>query len=311
MKLLHIRPLSPEWHERRNDPTVITASEVPSILGIEGAFESPLEVWARKLGKAEPSDLSASEPVVWGNRTENLNRQWCAEEIGHPILPSPGLCQHEELDWLLATPDGCYPRDLSPIDDPDELLELSYGDCDALWEGKSPSWAALDWRDDVPQKVWVQLQAQLEVCDFGEGTVSALIAPSIRWRTLERDEQWCQAMIEQLEEFREHIRQDRQPPADGRDLELIQKLLPAPTRLAVAQAPELEGDAEEYAVLGEEIKGLEARRRACKARLVGAMGDAEFLQAGDFIYKRSRNEIPEGTRRAYTREDFRAVKAIR
>lgn len=278
MKELGIPALTPEWFARRRE--AITATDVPKILGLS-AWGTALDVWARITGKLPPEEADAKEKpwLEWGRRTEELHRQWAGELAGCRILPSPGLVQHDELPWLLATPDGA--------------LQQEPG-CEAhgLWEGKAPSpWKRSEWDDgNVPLPYQVQVQTQLAVCATPVCLVSNLSWPRVELAPLiEADADFQGALVEFLFDWWEtHIVKDTPPEPTGVDLATIRRLHPKANATTAVLAQELEGVALETVELQERLAALRAEERKIeamvdlrKAKLLMALGAHESASVGE------------------------------
>lgn len=215
MTTTNIKPLSPEWHERRRSS--ITGTDVPAILGASD-YAGPYEVWARITGRIEPSTESNAY-MRWGNATEAANREELSREYRLEVTDSTGLCVDDERDWLVATNDG--------------LVATSERPDLGVWEGKSPSrWTADQWADGrCPRAYQVQTQVNMRVMGLDWGIISAFIPPNgpgdelLRVRHVERNEDFQRAMIDEIDRFwHEYVLTDTPPPATAKDLGVLKAL---------------------------------------------------------------------------------------
>src|SRR5690606_7815110 len=98
------------WLEARRRG--LGASDTAAILGLN-PWATPLQVWQEKVDTSAPADEPVSEAAEWGSILEApLARQTVARhpELGK-LVPSPGLLQHPDHPWMLATIDrGLTPR---------------------------------------------------------------------------------------------------------------------------------------------------------------------------------------------------------
>jgi putative phage-type endonuclease len=95
--------------ERQNG---IGASEVASVLGLPEAYETPLQVYARKVAFELPDD-QPTEAMEWGNKLEPLIAQTYQERTGIPIVKTQVFRRD---GFLFATLDG--------VDDVGQIVEF-------------------------------------------------------------------------------------------------------------------------------------------------------------------------------------------
>jgi predicted phage-related endonuclease len=101
-RLGHTTPHSPEWHAARRRS--IGASEVAAVLGL-GAYGSPAEVWAGKVGE---SAFEGNDATRIGTAMERRILDAAAEVLGVPVLDGSSLGQlaADETDLLTCHLDG-------------------------------------------------------------------------------------------------------------------------------------------------------------------------------------------------------------
>lgn len=323
MKLLGIPALTPEWHARRREG--LTATDAVKVLGLS-PYGTALDVWAEKTGKLEREDISDKPFLEWGNRTEEMHRRWVSDLADVGISRSPGLAQDAELPWLLATPDGLiadrqmrggFELDKAVAED-DQFLENDVWT--GVWEAKAPSpYKKGEWEDGPPLAFQVQVQAQLRVTGLGEAICSQLQWPGVDVHHLERNDAFIEGMVEELTDFWEgNVLQDIPPEPSASDIRTLQRLYAKVDASKIVELPASLGlNVGSWAALQEELAEIRKRERglaeavdAHKARILAAMGEAEFATAGeDFIFKRgivNRKPSP-----ASTYQTFRRVKEIK
>ena len=160
------------------------ASEVASVMGM--GFQTPLELWKLKTGKAEPKDLSDIPRVKYGTEAETHLRSLFAlkNEDKYNIEYFPYRVYLNENMCLSCTLDG-------------ELTKLSSG-AKGVWECKTV-WVTSkktleEWDGKIPDKYYIQVCDQLGITGYSFAVVTAeLIFPDgnseIRNYTIERNEQ--------------------------------------------------------------------------------------------------------------------------
>jgi putative phage-type endonuclease len=101
MKVIDINQRSNEWHDWRKKG--LTASDLPIILGLS-PYKTPWQLWAEKVGKINPPDLTGNPHVQRGVRLEDEARQQAEARYNEILLPLCGECSR--WDILRASFDG-------------------------------------------------------------------------------------------------------------------------------------------------------------------------------------------------------------
>lgn len=93
-----------DWLAERR--TCLTASDVASVLGVEGAYGTEFSVWAEKVGEAEPDEATA-DYILFGRDVEGAIADGYARKYGRPVrdLGAYVIQRHPEIPWLGATLD--------------------------------------------------------------------------------------------------------------------------------------------------------------------------------------------------------------
>ena len=164
------------WLETRRRG--IGASDAAAVLGLS-PWASPLSLWVEKTSKVE-DDGQQTEAMRWGNVLEDAVARELAKEHGVHIGPTPGILQHDEYDWMLATTDRL-------------VLDRHRGKPIGVLEVKTANaFAAGEWQQDgpPPDHVVIQVQHQLDVTGLPLGYVAALVGGNQpRWWPVERDDE--------------------------------------------------------------------------------------------------------------------------
>jgi putative phage-type endonuclease len=200
---------SQEWHDARNQPGVISGSEVGTILGLS-PFTSPYTLWAQKTNRID-RDIPENDAMLLGTFLESGIREMYAYK--HPevsVIGDVGSWRSKLTRWAQANPDGvCIPADGS---DP-YLLEIKH---------TSQYW------DSIPEHYKAQAYWYLYVTGL-ERMVFAVDAGG-RYAEFELlyDEFEVMAMLDRVTLFRNLIMTDVAPDWDGSDstYETSRKLSP-------------------------------------------------------------------------------------
>jgi putative phage-type endonuclease len=251
----------------------IGSSDVAPILGLS-PWKSALSVYLDKIG--ESADQPMTPPQEWGVRAEPMIAAAIIDKYGWE-LSKPLTMKHRSFGFLIASPDR--------MTDKGDVIEIKTARTDDGWGEAETA--------DVPEHYWLQVQHQLEVADADTCWVFVLIGSSdFRRYRVQRDPGYLPAVIEPLAEFWESV-QSRTPmepdwssPLALRSVERLHKHRAGDRVALSAEAARL---ASEYERLGEEAKAIEEQRGTVKARLIHAMGGAEFgmLPDGRSIVRRS------------------------
>jgi len=138
---------SANWFRKRH--SIITASQVATILGYGygiNAYEKLLE----KKRKEWSSDMIiSSQATEWGNLYEPIANSFYQKLKKKKTYDEQPLMFHSELEWLGASPDAIIKKKGVPW---------------KLVEYKCPYTRML--KDIPPHYYWIQCQIQMEVCDL-------------------------------------------------------------------------------------------------------------------------------------------------
>ena len=200
---------SDEWLAcRRNG---IGASDTPSILGIEGAFSNVQRVWADKVGAIEDSDDGKMEEIFRiAHALEPVIANEFSNESGFEILQESRTLAHPENQFIMANLD---------------FWTNVHGKWGPLEIKNVMSWSAKQWEDSVPPKYDAQVQHQMYVTGAEIGAIAALIGGcEIKWKVIDRDEAFIEAMVEKLSNFWEMVQKNEMPMDGELDLDVIKKL---------------------------------------------------------------------------------------
>jgi len=268
---------SSEWHAHRR--LCIGASEVASILGAPGAYQTPLQVWAEKRGLFEEDEEEyAKEKQDWlrfGNLLEPVIADEFEVRSGYPVTPEDQQfisCQHGFL--------GCSLDRWTWIEDVRGPLDLK----------NTAIFFKEDWEDAAPLRYQIQVQAQMAVTGADIGALAVLIGGNqFRWTTIERNQRFINIMLEKVERFWEMVQNDEMPEPVAKDNSFIGQLLGDETEGAtIVLSPAIVDVDADLTKIKEEIKGLKAQKDALEAKIKKEIGTNErglLPEGGQYTFK--------------------------
>ncbi len=285
MKLIALKPLSPEWFDYRRKR--ITGTDVPGILGMS-KYKSALSVWCKITGKTV-DEREQNELMVWGNRLEGLCREWTADEVPCVIKPMAEIAQHDELDWFCCTPDGL-------------IQEFARGTAHyepkGTWEGKATSpYHKDEWSEGMPKQHQVQVLAALAVTGLDYGILSVLFYPDPpRWGRIERNDVLVDRMLNKLTDFWEkNVLKDIPPPAGeiDEDTRILKTLHPEDSGEVVPMDDEdIRAATRRALYLAQQIKELKQESDGLRNRIRQWMRKASYAadpDGGGWSYCKNKN----------------------
>lgn len=238
----------------------IGGSAGAAAIGLEDAFETQLELWARITGRSEKPDISNVPAVRWGNLLEDVVRREWSEVTGQQV-EDPGVTfKHPERPWMVANVDGI-------VTGLKEGLEVKTASVHGAHKwGETGS-------QIIPVAYQIQIAHYMAVLGFDRWHVAVLIGGSdFRHYTFERDLQSEATYLRLLDKFWAYVETDTPPPAKtSADVELLN---PKDDGSAVEASDEdllsierLRSLKEQATLMDREIAALEA---GIKSRLGGA-----------------------------------------
>jgi putative phage-type endonuclease len=267
------------------------SSDAPAVLGVS-PYRTQLEVWAEKVGLAEPEE---NEAMRWGRLLEPLVAEEYARASGVALLHPQAIYQHPDHPWMLATPDR-----LATPEAPRIVIEIKTR---ATWRQD----------DDIPAHYRVQVQHQLAVLGLERATLVILVAGQrLLWTDVERDDGLIRDLVEQEREFwrRVELRDPPPPVAEDRTRGVLARLYPRDSGATVQLPPEAEAWDEELCRVREELVALERRRAELEARIQAAMGEAAvgvLPSGGRYTWRVVRRELKPQPARVEEHRVFRRL----
>jgi len=261
----------------------ITASDVPAICG-EGMFGSATKVWAEKLGKVGPQEMTeAMKRGLWGEAAV-----FSAIEMEYPDweVRRAKVYLRDAAARLGATPDGAA---LIPGLDGVTVIQtkvVARPVFDAYWRADP---------DDEYSKIVAPLGYQLQtlteamLADAARAMIVALVVDTFKWSLytvpLERNAAAETVIRDRVASFcANYLDTGIQPPVDPeRDDEIMKSLFPQDNGLEI----DLCGDNEIPALVNmlevnrNAKKLAEQDEKVCKTAIAGKMGDASIARLAD------------------------------
>jgi putative phage-type endonuclease len=247
------------WLEART--TGIGASESVCLLGLPGAWGSPLRVWRAKV-HPEADDREETERLAIGRALEETILGLVAQRAGVLARPNRALYAHDEIRHLIATPDGFGATEGRPFGV--EIKNVS-------------EWAGRTW-DDVPAPYLCQCQHGMLVTGYSLWLFGALVGGNrVVWRWVTEDLAFQIRIRRACAELWARVKRGEPPPATEGD---------APGVLAgivrEGDAGEIDGASEldrwldlrgQESRLKAELKSIEAKRKAVETDLAAKLGE--------------------------------------
>ena len=263
-KLTSTKNLSHDkWLEYRNKG--IGGSEAAAIAGMN-PWKSPIRVYLEKIGEVEQPE--ENERMRIGRDLEDYVAQRFAAGMGMKVRKRNAILQHDEHDWMLANIDR-------------EIVGVNEGlECKV-----TNSYAASDWKYEVPPMYEIQCHHYMAVTGYDRWWIAALIGnQEIVIRKIERDQEVIDYLIKIESDFwNNHVLKKEMPPPDGSEdaAELIKK--------RYSQSVDIEIDLDHaYGEKIARIKEIDAlatelntEKEKLKQEIQLEMGEAEKAFVGD------------------------------
>ena len=243
---------SPEWYALRNEPGVISGSEIGTILGLS-PWTSAITLWAEKTGKVERQKIG-NTAMRLGTLVEPAIRQLYQEQHPDHVVVEVGTYAAKGFEWMHANPDGIC------LDENGEgyILEIKH--------------TATYW-DAIPEHYKAQVFWYMGVFNLKRAVFAVVNAGRYKEYELLWDDFEYSAIIQQVARFRQYVFENVQPDWDGSEstYETIRQL-----------SAGVESRDEELGTLGIELINAqtdfdkaETHLREMKSRVIGALNGAK------------------------------------
>ena len=280
-----------DWLRLRREG--IGSSDAAAAVGLN-PYQSPLELWMHKSGRAEllpPDPQDPSGPTYWGAVLEPIVAAHYTRTTGHKVRRVNAVLQHPRVPWMRANID----REVVGTQDV-QILECKTTGMNGMRL----------WREGVPHYVQLQVMHQLAVTGKPAADVAVLVCgQELRIHRIERDEALIARLIALEERFWDHVQSDTPPPADASDssAQALRSLYPQDAGDTVDLSQD-EASSQAFAQLlqvRELLTGWQAQEALLKHQIQQRMGTASHarLAGGSVSWKR-----------AQARQEFDAARFI-
>ena len=243
---------SAEWYALRNEPGVISGSEIGTILGLS-PWTSAITLWAEKTGKIERS-VVPNTAMRLGTLVEPAIRQLYEESHPDHVVVEVGTYAAKGFEWMHANPDGiCLDEQGNGY-----ILEIKH--------------TATYW-DAIPEHYKAQVFWYMGVFNLKRAVFAVVNAGRYKEYELLWDDFEYSSILHQVGKFRQYVLENVQPDWDGSEstYETVRQL-----------SPGIESRDEELGTLGIELMNAqtdfdkaETHLREMKSRVIGALNGAK------------------------------------
>ena len=267
MRIVKLEQRTPEW--RRWRQCGITATDAAVILGLS-PYKSRKRLWAEKVGRIEPADLSGNPFVQYGVAHEDDARRLF--ELAHEVCVMPACAECGENPVFRASFDG-----LTPENEPVEI--------------KCPSDAVLEEvrsagvESSACRLYAVQVQHQMLVAGAKRGWLVFYDHGRILEFELARDDAMIARILEEGMKFHQLIVEGR-PPESNPQKDFF---VPAPESAErwMQAALRWRGLEAQIEALERRLGELKGRQLKVRDELAGMMGDFDRADFGGIALTRS------------------------
>jgi putative phage-type endonuclease len=249
-----------EWTALRS--TTIGGSDAAAILGLN-PYKSPYALWAEKTGKVIPEDISQKEAVRLGTDLEEYVAKRFTEATGKKVRRENYTVFRDDMPYAHANYDRLVIG---------ERAGLEIKTTNALHLSKFKN-------GEFPATYYAQCCHYLLVSGLDRWYLAVLVLGiDFKVFVIERDEAELEALKEAEESFWENVQSETPPAIDGMDSTVDALNAAFPVSDPDADAVDLTGCAADLAILDEcsrQIKELEEKKKAAKARVMETLGTAE------------------------------------
>jgi len=246
---------SPEWHELRNQPGVISGSEMGAVLSLS-PWKSAYTLWAEKCGLVDLEDFDSKRNVAMrvGQLVEPAIFQLFQEQHPDYVLRTVGTFSHKNYAWVHANPDGLG------IDDDGVPFILEIKHSASYW-------------DSVPEHYKAQVYWYMFVFGVRKAVFAVLNAGRYKEFEIIWDDFTWGVIWQRAEQFHQKVLDHVAPDWDGSD---------STYETVRALSPDIENRNEELGQLGIELwkahvaaKDAETELQKAKAITINALNGAK------------------------------------
>lgn len=271
--------LTAEQHQLRKSG--VGASEVAAVLGLD-SYTSPLDVWARKTGRAP----------VWDEAPQRLD-----QKLGHMLEPvmatlyqdeRPGVVLEERgtivgpEPWMLATPDRWASVGDFPVGEEPTIYDQW------LVQFKTKNWRTFEGfgaegTDEIPDTIQCQVQWEMAVAGRDRCDVGVLV-DGREWYVfpVAYDPELGADLMSRIGDWwKRYVVTDIEPPVGthAQDVEYLKRKFAAPTKDLLPATPAIEEACERLAIAQQTAKDAEFEKDSAKSVLMQLIGEHKGTHA--------------------------------
>jgi putative phage-type endonuclease len=245
---------SPEWHQQRDEPGIITGSMIGTLLGLN-QWESPLSLFYKRTGQID-SWIEPSMSMKLGKALEQPILDVFDAEHPDWTVYRTGTWESIEHPWLRANPDALY------VDEHGELCLIEV------------KFSRNYFNDEIPPSYRAQMMWYLGCLGIKKGLLVALADSAYKEIAIEFDQFEFNWMVAEAIRFRQLLATNTPPNFDGSNstYEAVRKV-----------NPEIDGSEVEIAELlgidlvniATQIDELSVTLTELKSRTIDQMGKAK------------------------------------
>lgn len=249
-----------QWEEQRMKS--LGGSDAGAVLGLN-PYKSRYSLWAEKVGKLIPPDISTKEAVRLGHDLEEYVAKRFTEATGKKVRRENHFLYNSEYPFAHALPD-----------------RMIVGEKAGLECKTTSSWDVLQQcRDgDFPKTWYCQIVHYMMVTGAEVWYLAVLVlGKGFYWFEIKRNEAETQALADVERTFWGYVERNTPPPVDGSEstLDTIKTLYADSTDGAEIDLGPVDLAVQRWLGYDKKIKELEARRNEQAAIIQSYMADAE------------------------------------
>ena len=200
-----------EWREAHK--TGIGASQIAAVLG-ESRFGSRLRVWAEKVGRLEPRDLSDNEAVQMGIELEPFVAEKYFQRTKRVLSKAGMLLRSDAYPWAICTPDYWIMDDDGTWNIPCQIKTTS-------------AYRLNEWADGPPVEVWWQVQHEMFVTGAPWASVGVLVGGQrFMWADVQKDSVAHARIANEGNDFWHNVKTNTYPEPDSNAADVLNDLFP-------------------------------------------------------------------------------------
>lgn len=258
-----------EWQQWRRTVKTIGGSDAAAVVGLS-PYKSPYSLWAEKTGAMEPEDISEKEAVRLGNDLEDYVAQRWSEATGKKVRRDRAILTNPEYPFAHANIDRAV------VGEPDAGLECKTTSSFDIIRGLRDG--------EIPDTWYCQCQHYMMLTGAKRWYLAAVAFGAGFFRfEIPRNDAEIQALISAEAEFYKLVTSGTPPDVDGSDSTMDALCTSFPMEEQEITV-DLSGYSIDIAILAQcdrQIKELERKKSAAKARIMQYMGSAERAASAD------------------------------